>query len=96
VDERWTAAMSEEMKGVRVRMRCTLAEIELDLRELISLGVGDIIPVDLPRSVVVDIEGVPGYRCEYGTYQGHNALKILEPVRRARTNEKVQLLAKPR
>jgi flagellar motor switch protein FliM len=96
VDERWTDAMKEEMKGVRVGMSCTLAEIELDLRELISLGVGDIIPIDLPRSVVVDIEGVPGYRCEYGTYQGHNALKILEPIRRARTSEKFQLLAKSR
>jgi flagellar motor switch protein FliM len=81
-DERWTNALREEMKEARVEMRCALTEVELSLRDIMHLNPGDIIPVDLPASVTATVEGLPVFRCGYGTYNGNNAVKVIEPFRR--------------
>lgn len=81
-DERWSAALRDEVQGVRIGLSCTLAERELSLRELITLVPGDIIPVDIPDSVIALVEGVPVFDCEFGVHDGHNALRVIAPRRR--------------
>jgi flagellar motor switch protein FliM len=80
-DERWGDSLREQIKDVKVRLNCCLAEAELNLRELMSLGPGDIIPIDLPKNAVATIEGLPAFQCEFGTWEGHNALKVMAPMR---------------
>lgn len=82
-DERWTAALREEMKEARVELACNLAETEIALGDLMRLNVGDVISVDLGGTVVAKVEGVPMFRCQYGVHQGSHAIKIVEPVKRA-------------
>jgi flagellar motor switch protein FliM len=86
-DERWTKTLQEDLKEVKVNMSCSLTEIELNLRELMSLGIGDIIPIDLPKTVVANVEGLPAYHCEFGSHEGHNALKIINRVQRVQHAE---------
>lgn len=82
-DERWTAALREEMKEAKVELTCALAETEISLRELVALDVGDVIGIDLPPAVTAKVEGMPVFKCQYGVHRGANAVKIIEPVRRA-------------
>lgn len=81
-DERWTNALREEMKEAKVEIRCELAESEITVRDLVQLGPGDVIPIDLPPLVTASIEGMPVFRCQYGAHKGNNAIKVVEPIRR--------------
>jgi flagellar motor switch protein FliM len=79
-DENWARTLREEVKAARVRLNCTLGRTEVNLRQLLSLTAGDILPIDVPSQVVADVEGLPVFRCELGVHRGHNALKILTPI----------------
>ncbi len=81
-DERWTAALREEMKEARVEVACTLTEAELTLRELMNLGAGDVIPIEFSPTVVAKVEGLPAFRCQYGMHRGNKALKVVDVVKR--------------
>lgn len=81
-DERWTAALREEMKAARVEVACTLTEAELTLRELMNLSAGDVIPIEFSPIVVAKVEGLPAFRCQYGMHRGNKALKVVDVVKR--------------
>ncbi len=81
-DERWLIALREEMKEALVDIGSTLVETEISLRELRNLKAGDVIPIDLPSTLVVKAEDIPVFRAQFGVSQGMNAVKILEPIKR--------------
>ncbi len=81
VDERWRIAIREEMKSAMVEVSSTLAETTVSFRELMEMKPGDIIPIDMPETVVLDVEGVPVFRGRLGVSGGNKAIQILEPVR---------------
>jgi len=53
-----------------------LAEIDLNVRELMRLQIGDTIPVDLPPQARLEVDGVSLNAGEYGNTQGWRALKV--------------------
>jgi flagellar motor switch protein FliM len=81
-DERWSTALREEMKETRVEVSCELAEAEISLRELMKLNAGDVIPIELPPTVVAKIQGLPVFRCHYGVHQGNLAIKVIGQIKR--------------
>lgn len=84
VDERWINALHREMREATVNLDCTLTTATLSLREIRSLRPGDIIPVELPKTVTVRAENVPVLRGTYGVSRGNNAVKIIEQVERSK------------
>ncbi|RMG27745.1 MAG: flagellar motor switch protein FliM [Gammaproteobacteria bacterium] len=82
VDERWRVAIREEMKSAVVELSSTLAETTLSFEALMSMKPGDIIPIEMPETVVLEVEGVPVFRGRLGVSNGNRAIKILGPVRR--------------
>ena len=46
------------------------------------LRVGDVIPIDLPKTVMVQAEGIPIFRAFYGSSRGNRALKVAEFIKR--------------
>ena len=80
VDERWRIAIREEMKSACVELSSTLAETTLSVEELLAIKAGDIIPIEMPESVVLEVEGVPVFRGRLGVSNGNKAIQILEPV----------------
>jgi flagellar motor switch protein FliM len=79
-DERWTRAIREEMKQARVRLKSTLVETTLSLREVNNLRAGDVIPVDLPDMVTLEAEDTPVFRGKFGVFNGSRAIKILKKI----------------
>jgi len=47
------------------------------LYDLMNLKVGDIIPIKMPETVVVQVENMPMYEGIYGTVNGHSAIRLL-------------------
>jgi flagellar motor switch protein FliM len=81
VDERWSVALREEIRSATVDITCTLGETHLSLKEVASLQVGDIIPVDIPSMATVRVEGIPLLRGKFGVSHGFNAVKIFEQLK---------------
>ncbi|MCG8316734.1 MAG: flagellar motor switch protein FliM [Pseudomonadales bacterium] len=81
-DERWSDSMREEIFGAEVELNGKLLEREMSLSELANLKKGDIIPVELPDSVMVLANGIPSFRAKMGQSRGNLALKITEKIER--------------
>ena len=91
-DQRWNQALEDEIMGVDVGLGGKLLEKELPLKELIGLEAGDIIPVDLPESMVICVEGLPTYRATLGQSNDNLAFKIIEKLARPEIqSQKLQL-----
>lgn len=71
-----TRLLEEGVKGSQVMVRGLLAQTELTLGELLSIKVGDFIPIDIPRQAILETEGVALYAGQYGVAQGQRALRI--------------------
>ncbi len=77
-DERWEFALKEEMMGAEVELSSLLTETRISMKELSSLKVGDIIPIEIPELVEVQAAEVPVCRGRLGVADGNYAIKIDE------------------
>ncbi|WP_297526438.1 flagellar motor switch protein FliM [Thiohalobacter sp.] len=80
VDERWRIAIREEMKSAQIELTSILTETELTMRELMELKPGDVIPFDMPETVVLRSEDIPLFRGRFGVSNGNRAVKIIERI----------------
>lgn len=81
-DERWSATLREQIRDTEVMASCELARTQISLGQLLKLKSGDVIPFTMPRQVQLCVEDVPLFKAAYGVSGGHNAVRILEAVRR--------------
>lgn len=80
-DERWICALRDEIEQAEVGLTCRLAETKLNLREIMHLKAGDIIPIEMPNYATICAEGVPVLRGNFGASRGNNAVKVVEQVK---------------
>ncbi len=80
VDQRWNKALRDEVFGAKVEVVSQLTEIDLTLGEVLSLKEGDVLPFDMSDHVILNAEGMPTYRCQYGAANGNKALQVEELV----------------
>jgi len=83
-DESWTRAMRAQLQDAEVELSSAIARRQITLRELCGLRVGDVIPIDLPATVQLQVEQMPLFSGEFGIHNGHNAIKVTQ-VHAART-----------
>ena len=83
VDERWLIALREEMQEAPVEVSAILAEADINIRDLLNMKAGDVIPINIPDSVMLRVEDVPIYRCVFGVSGGKNSMKVLESAKRS-------------
>ena len=76
VDQRWMQALQTEMREAAVELRVELLQREVLVRELLALRVGDVIPVDMPETVVARVDGIPVLVGEYGQHDDNMAIKV--------------------
>lgn len=81
-DERWPITLREQLQLAEVELETELASATITLRDLMRLKAGDIIPINLPKTVDLCVEGVPVCRGQFGVANGHNAVRIEEIIRR--------------
>ncbi|WP_160060426.1 flagellar motor switch protein FliM [Psychromonas sp. L1A2] len=81
-DQRWSQALEDEIMDVEVEIEARLVEKEIKLRDMMDFKAGDIIPIDLPDSLLVSVEGLPSFRATLGKISDNYALKITEKIKR--------------
>ena len=75
-DEGWIRAMRQQLMEAPVELSSALARREITLGELCRLKVGDVIPIDLPDTVTLEVERTPVFTGRFGTHNGVNAVKV--------------------
>ncbi len=76
VDQRWMQALQSEMREAEVEMRVELLQRQVLVRELLAMRVGDVIPVEMPETVVARVDGIPVLLAEYGQHDDAMAIKV--------------------
>jgi len=82
VDRRWRDRLIESLLGVSLELRGTLVETVLPVRRILTMKPGEVIPIDLPQQLPVDLEGTVLFRGALGAARGRNALKITQVLRK--------------
>ena len=80
-DERWAASIREDIGQAEVEVHATLAQARISLGRLLKLKAGDVVPIDLPDTVVLCCEGVPVFRGSVGVSNGMHAVQIIDRVK---------------
>jgi flagellar motor switch protein FliM len=80
VDDRWAVSMRQRIQMADVDVSVTLADTPISLGQLARLEAGQVVPVDLPQTVLLCAEGVPLFRCTIGVSNGFNAVQVLHAV----------------
>jgi flagellar motor switch protein FliM len=75
-DQRWTTLLRKQLLSAEVELVAPLAHAELTLGEVMHLKVGDVVPIEIPQTIEVKVDGVPLLQCRYGINNGQYALKV--------------------
>ncbi|NVK31756.1 MAG: flagellar motor switch protein FliM [Gammaproteobacteria bacterium] len=75
-DEQWSQLLRDQVANAHAQVRCKLSTVEMSLRRVLQLRVGDVIPIDEPDQVQVDIEGVPCIRGRLGVSRQNLAISV--------------------
>jgi len=82
VDHRWLQSLREEIMAVKTPIQANLIEKQITVNDILTMKQGDIIPIEMPESILVKAGGLPSFRAEYGISRGRAALKIKELIDR--------------
>lgn len=76
VDKRWVRLLSKQIKIAEVELVANLGRKDVTLNQILKMKAGDIIPMDIPRNIVAEVDNVPVMECSYGIFNGQYALKV--------------------
>jgi flagellar motor switch protein FliM len=76
VDQRWTQQLSRQVRSADVELTAEFASISTTVGELMKLKVNDVLPIDIPRTIIASADNVPVLECTYGTFNGQYALRV--------------------
>ncbi len=81
VDKRWVNQLSNQVQSADVELRAQFLSVQSSIGQLLKLQVGDVLPVEIPETVVARVNGVPVMECGYGTSNGHYALRVQKMIK---------------
>lgn len=82
IDKEWTAIMEEHLNSSHAELVVNLGAATITVGDLVNLNVGDIIPLkqDCDGELELLVEGVPKYKCFFGTSRGNRAVQVTRLV----------------
>ena len=75
-DTRWSSALRRDIRSVSVPIRAQLTEFRSTLSELLHWSPGDVLPIDMPERIALEVEGMPLAEGRFGISNEKNALRI--------------------
>jgi flagellar motor switch protein FliM len=76
VDKRWVRQLSQQVQSAEVELRAHFLTLQSSIGQLLRLQAGDVLPVDIPETIIGRVNGVPVMECGYGTSNNHYALRV--------------------
>ncbi|MBC7781775.1 MAG: flagellar motor switch protein FliM [Proteobacteria bacterium] len=75
-DARWVSMLTRQIQDADVDLVANFGTGSVTLGDLMQLEVGDVIGIDVPETVVAEVDGIPVLDCSYGVNEGRYALKV--------------------
>lgn len=75
-DPRWAQKLQAQLQAAEVEIVAHLTATTVRFSDLLKMGVGDVLPIELPTMVEASSDGVPIMQCRYGEINGHYALRV--------------------
>ncbi len=72
----WRDALAKEISTSQVSLSSSIDNLSITLQELIELSPGDVVPIDMPESICLFVEGLPIFEGRLGAFNGMNAIEI--------------------
>jgi len=79
-NNRWQISLRNEVMRSKVNVNSMLIEKQVKLSDVLHFKKGDVIPIDLPKEVMLRAESIPIFRGEVGLSDGNYAVKINEKI----------------
>lgn len=76
VDNRWSRQMARQMHSADVDLEVAFATVRSTVGELFELKPGDVLPIELPKSVTASVGRTPVLECGYGESNGRYAVQV--------------------
>ncbi len=83
-DEHWLRSLREDIMYASVPLNCRVAQRKITLREILNFKVGDVIPIEMPDTSPLVVNGIPIFETRLGTSNDHLALKIVRQIKQPR------------
>lgn len=80
VDKRWVRQLSQQVQSADVELRAQFLTVQSSIGQLLKLQVGDVLPVEIPETVVAQVNGIPVMECSYGMSNGRYALRVQKMI----------------
>ncbi len=80
IDGNWQESLRKEVLRSEVTLNSMLIEKKMTISDVINFQKGDVIPIDMPESVVVQAENVAIFRGKVGLSDGNYAIQIKEKL----------------
>lgn len=88
-DNRWSKTLREESKNIEVTITAALAEVAMDMNDILKMETGDIIPIEMPKSVTLRAEGIALARGKVGISNDKKSIKIEEVLHHPAYHERM-------
>lgn len=75
-DGSWNRRFSRELQHTGVELVADFVSIPTRINNVLSLKIGDILPIELPQTVGAHVDGVPVLECGFGSQNGRRALSV--------------------
>lgn len=75
-DRRWVKLLTNQIQAAEVQLVAELGSAPATVEQLLSFKPGDFIELDLEKVIRAKVDGVPVLEAQYGTSNGHYALKV--------------------
>lgn len=76
IDKRWVKQLSQQVQSAEVELRAHFLTLQSSIGQLLKLQAGDVLPVEIPETIIGKVNGVPVMECGYGTSNNHYALRV--------------------
>lgn len=80
VDKRWVKQLASQVQSADVELLAHFQTMQSSIGQLLQLRVGDVLPIEIPQTVIASVNGVPVMECGYGTCNDHYALQVQKMI----------------
>ncbi len=80
LDDRWLQALHHEVESIVVKLSCDLTDVSMTVSDVLQMEPGDVIPIEMPETVLLRVHDVPVVRGRLGAHDGCKAIRVTEGV----------------
>jgi flagellar motor switch protein FliM len=75
-DKRWFKQLQREVQNAEVELVVNLGRTAITLEQILNMQAGDVIGVDIPDTMLAEVDGVPVLECRCGVSNGQYAVRV--------------------